>query len=77
MGEQLDRTSMTQRVVEDLVYEHARVSGETFQIDAETWAIHGFIAVDGDVIMATFDSRDDAVAAIAHLWAAEQRSLRR
>jgi hypothetical protein len=60
-----------QRIIEDLIYEHARVARDVVQIDAQTWAIHGFIAVDGEVIMAEFKSRDDAEAAIEQLWAGE------
>jgi hypothetical protein len=63
------RSGPVQQIVDDLVYEHARVSGTAFPIDSHTWAIHGFIAVDGDVIMATFGSRDLATAAIQQLWA--------
>jgi hypothetical protein len=75
MNAEHDRQSdALQRIIEDLVYEHVRVSGDTFQIDTHTWVIHGFIAVDGDVIMAKFDSQDDADAAIQRLWQAEDET---
>ena len=66
-----DQPIAQQRIIEDLIYEHARVARDIVQIDAQTWAIHGFIAVDGEVIMAEFNSRSDAEAAIEQLWAGE------
>ena len=54
--------------VGELIYEHSLVSGEPFPLDTTSWAIHGFIPVDGDVILAKFDSQNDAQAAIAQLW---------
>lgn len=65
------------QIVQDLLSEHVRVAGNVVQIDAHTWAIDGFIAVDGDVIMAEFTSREDAEAAVEQLWAAERQALRR
>jgi hypothetical protein len=62
------------RIVEDLAYEHVRVAGNVVQIDRSTWAIHGLIAVDGDVILAEVASLDDARAAIEQLWASETGS---
>ena len=46
--------------LEELVEEHATVAGDVIEIDAHTWAIHGSIAVDGDVIMAEYDSEEHA-----------------
>ena len=66
-----DQPIAQQRIIEDLIYEHARVARDIIQIDTQTWAIHGFIAVDGEVIMAEFNSRNDAEAAIEQLWAGE------
>jgi hypothetical protein len=68
-----ERSSAQRHVIEDLIYEHARVAGDVVQIDPQTWAIHGPIAVDSDVIMAAFNSRDEAEAAIKDLRAAEVR----
>lgn len=74
MNHELGEQSIAQRrIIEDLIYEHARVARDIVQIDAQTWAIHGFIAVDGEVIMAEFNSRNDAEAAIEQLWAGEVR----
>jgi hypothetical protein len=69
-----DDRHCSEDVLNELVYEHARVSGDTFPIDAQSWAIHGFIAVDGDVIMATFSSREEAQRAIRRLWQIEAES---
>jgi hypothetical protein len=40
--------------LEELVHEGASVSGDVLEIDSETFAIYGSIAVDGDVIMAEY-----------------------
>ena len=46
--------------LEELVEEHATIAGDVVEIDTHTWAIHGSIAVDGDVIMAEYDSEEHA-----------------
>ena len=46
--------------LEELVSEHATIAGDVVEIDTHTWAIHGSIAVDGDVIMAEFDTEEHA-----------------
>ena len=50
--------------LEELVEEHATIAGDVIELDTHTWAIHGSIAVDGDVIMAEFDTYDEARAAL-------------
>ncbi len=62
------------RTIEALIDEHVLVDCYLFPIDTETWAIHGFIAVDGNVIVAEFDDRQEAEAAIARIAAAEVRA---
>ncbi len=47
-----------ERVVRTLIEEHVQVSCQLVPIDDHTWAIHGSIAVDGEVIVAEFDDRD-------------------
>jgi hypothetical protein len=69
LGEQ---SSAHRRVIEDLIQVQARVARDVIQITPSTWAIHGPIAVDGEVIMAEFSSRDAAYVAIDQLWSAEQ-----
>jgi len=57
--------------LEELVEEHASIAGDVVEIDAHTWAIHGFIAVDGDVIMAEYDTEAHARLALHELEAEE------
>jgi hypothetical protein len=73
MNDELSGQSTAHRqIVEDLIDVHARVARDVVQIAPSTWAIHGPIAVDGEVIMAAFTSRAAADLAIDQLWAAEQ-----
>jgi len=46
--------------LEELVEENASIAGDVLQVDTHLWAIHGFIPVDGDVLMAEFDSFEQA-----------------
>ena len=62
--------------LEDLVEEHAVIAGDVIEIDAHTWAIHGTIAVDGDVIMAEYESEAHARGVLDEL-SAEERADRR
>jgi hypothetical protein len=43
-----------------LLDEHASIDGDVLKISEDTWAIHGGIAVDGEVLMAEFASYDEA-----------------
>lgn len=51
-------------ILEALVNQQARVAGDILEIEGHTWAIHGVIPVDGDVIIAEFDSPQDAHAVL-------------
>jgi hypothetical protein len=46
--------------LEELVEEHAIIAGDVIEIDAHTFAIHGTIAVDGEVILAEFETEEHA-----------------
>ena len=46
--------------LELLVEDRATIAADLIEIDDHTWAIHGNIAVGGDVIMAEFESEDEA-----------------
>ena len=46
--------------LQELIAEHATVAGDVLEIDEHTWAIHGTIALDGDVIMAEYDTEAHA-----------------
>jgi len=74
MNNEVGESNAYQQIVEGLIQVHARVARDVVQIAASTWAIHGPIAVDGEVIMAAFNSRDAADAAIDELWSAEKRT---
>ena len=50
-----------------------RLGQDLFQMDAQMWAIHGYIPVDGEVILAEFDHRETARAVLAQLAAAQDR----
>ena len=56
-----------QELVEEIVAEHARAADDLVEVDAHTWAIHGFIGVDGDVLLAEFDTRAAAEQVLGDL----------
>jgi hypothetical protein len=69
MDELVDRRSMSMpppeadpqlSFLEAFVAGYATVAGDVLEITPRTWAIHGSIAVDGDVIMAEFDTEERA-----------------
>ena len=67
MNNEPEQMSSKVRFIEELIHENAIVAGDIVAIDSQTWAIHGFIPVDGDVIMAEFDRLDDATAALQQI----------
>ena len=58
-------------LIQELVDEHVHVSCQLVPIDEQTWAIRGSIAYEGEVILAEFDTREDAVLALEELAAAD------
>jgi hypothetical protein len=66
-----------ERVVQELLDEHLHASCELVPIDDQTWAIHGSIAYEGEVILAEFDNREDAELALEQLAASEDPSTTR
>lgn len=62
-----------ERVVRTLIEEHVQVSCQLLPIDDHTWAIHGSIAVDGEVIVAEFDDHDEAEIAVEEIAASVLR----
>jgi hypothetical protein len=58
----------------ELVEEHASIAGDVLRIGDNLWAIHGYIPVDCDVLMAEFDSYARATHALEQL---SPRSRRR
>jgi hypothetical protein len=63
--------SYAEQRVQEVLDNHLLVSG-LVPIDEETWAIYGFIPVDGEVIVAEFDSRAEAETALERIAASEQ-----
>jgi hypothetical protein len=59
-----------EQVIRALIDEHADVSCELIALDEHQWAIRGWIAVEGDVLLARFDNEADARAALEELVAA-------
>jgi hypothetical protein len=53
--------------LQELIDQHADIAGDIIAIDTQTWAIHGRILVDGDVLMAEFHHMDEAKAALERL----------
>ncbi len=73
MSDPSARREGAMELIEVLIDEHVRIDCNIIPIEDGTWAIHGSIAVDGNVILAEFDSRDDAEAALERIAAAQAR----
>jgi hypothetical protein len=69
-----DLSDADRRVVAELIDEHVLVSYDVIRIDENTWAIHGSIAVDGNELVAEFETRADAEAALEQIAAALQET---
>ena len=67
------RGERPEMLIDSILDQHPRFDRELFQIDAQIWAIHGYIPVDGEVILAEFDNRETATAVLAQLAAAQDR----
>ena len=63
-GEQPDRQLL---FLQELVEGHATIAVDIIEVGTDTWAIHGSIAVDGEVIMAEYDTHDQARIALDKL----------
>lgn len=61
------RAARTDALLVDLLQEHVDVDRDVIVLDERTWAIHGYIAYDGQVIAATFGTEGDAWAALTRL----------
>jgi hypothetical protein len=49
------------------LFQQARVDGDAVAIDDRTWAIHGVIPVDGEVILAEFSTLEEARAVLENI----------
>jgi hypothetical protein len=54
-----------------LLEDRATIAADIVEVDSQTWAIHGVIPVGGDVIMAEFETQDEAKAVLGELSAPE------
>lgn len=67
MSTRRDQLVRPEVVVDVLIDQQAQVAGDIVEVGAHTWAIHGVIPVDGDVLLAEFDSPQAAHAALDRL----------
>jgi hypothetical protein len=63
-GEQEDEKLL---FLQQLVEDRATIAADVVEVDPHTWAIHGVIAVGGDVIMAEFETEDRAKKVLGKL----------
>ena len=52
------------QILRDLVEENASIAGDVLAVGTNRWAIHGFFPVDGEVLMAAFESYDQATSTL-------------
>ena len=64
-----------QRALDEVIAENAQVAGDVVEIGEHVWAVHGVVPVDGDVILAEFSAREQALDLLEQLAAAEQTPL--
>ena len=57
-------------VIEAMLNLQARIAGDVIEINSNTWAVHGVIPVDGDVILGEFGTAQDARAVLDGLTSA-------
>ncbi len=60
------------RFLQALAEDNASIGGDVIEIHQDTWVIHGSIAVDGEVLMAEFDTYDEAKRVLDGVRKAEQ-----
>jgi hypothetical protein len=71
MSENTDALARPELVVDALLRHGALIAGGVLQISADTWAVHGSIPMDGEVILAEFDRPEMASTVLDQLAAAE------
>lgn len=67
MSKQPDEPSPQLKFIEELIDENARVAGDIIEVGTNTWAIHGSIAVDGEVILAEYGTFEEAKSVLDQL----------
>ena len=58
--------------LQELLAQRAAISGDGGAVGAHTWAIHGSISVDGEVIMADYDNPNQARLVLGELSAVDE-----
>ena len=59
------------RFLQEQLEDHAQIAEDLVEIADHTRAVPGSIVVDGEVIMAEFDTQDEAKAALRELFESE------
>ncbi len=67
-GEQDDERIL---FLKQLIEDRATLAADVVEVDPHTWAIHGVIPVGGDVLMAEFETEDQAKKVLGKLSAPE------
>ena len=75
MGDPLDNPVVQLEFLRELLKENASIGGDVLEIAKGTWAIHGVIPVDGEVLMAEFETYDEAILVLHELRRADSRIL--
>lgn len=63
-------------LIDSIVLQRPRFDQDIVQLDAQIWAIHGYIPVDGEVLVAEFEDRETASSVLARLLAAQDGDIR-
>ena len=64
-----------QAFLDDLDDEQASLAGDIVQLDAQLWAVHGVIPVDGDVLLAEFGTYEQARDALDEALRHQERPV--
>jgi hypothetical protein len=68
------RAERLEVVLDSILPLQPRLGQDVFQMDTDLWAIHGYVPVDSEVILAEFDHRETATAVLTQLAAAQEHS---
>ena len=71
------RDQRLETLIDSILPMQPRLGQDLFQMDTQVWAIHGYIPVDGEVILAEFDRREMATSVLTQLAAALEHSRTR
>lgn len=71
MSEHQDDFERPDEFLQALLAPPARIAGDIIEVAANTWAIHGVIAVDGEVLIAEFTRFEEARAILDGLAVVE------